>query len=75
MPKPHTLGLRIRALREKKGLTQQALANAVGCTVGHIGHIECGDTRGSIEILEAIAEALSVDVGDLLRGRKTGTSR
>lgn len=73
MKKPaNPLGLRIRALRKKHGMTQQELANAIGCIVSNVQHIEGGRSHGSVPLLERIAKVFRVDVGTLLRGRKAG---
>lgn len=34
----------IKAIRERLGLTQQALADGIGCTQGNVGHYEKGQT-------------------------------
>lgn len=50
----------MRAARERAGLTQQALADAVGCSLGAIGGLERGDVWPEYERLTAVARALSV---------------
>ncbi|CAM4401122.1 Transcriptional regulator, contains XRE-family HTH domain [Comamonas aquatilis] len=34
----------LKSIRERLGLTQQALADGLGCTQGNIGHYEKGQT-------------------------------
>ncbi|WP_369663517.1 helix-turn-helix domain-containing protein [Variovorax sp. V116] len=34
----------IKSIRERLGVTQQVLADGIGCTQGNIGHYECGQT-------------------------------
>lgn len=34
----------IKAIRERLGLTQAALAEGIGCTQGNVGHYERGQT-------------------------------
>lgn len=67
----NSLAGRLRARRDAKGLSQEGLARKVGCTVGHIGKIECGDTNGSVAMLQKIADELDVSLDWLVRGRGT----
>lgn len=58
--------LKVRELREAKGLTQEGLAFAAGVGVRTITRIEAGnDEQTSSRTLSAIADALGVSVGDL----------
>jgi len=34
----------LKSIRERLGLTQQALATGIGCTQGNVGHYEKGQT-------------------------------
>ncbi|MGX5661596.1 helix-turn-helix domain-containing protein [Diaphorobacter nitroreducens] len=34
----------LKSIRERLGLTQQALATGIGCTQGNVGHYERGQT-------------------------------
>jgi transcriptional regulator with XRE-family HTH domain len=56
----------LKALREKKGLTQSGLGKLVGLDQTHISRLENGTKGVSNEKLLAIAEALGVTVSDLL---------
>lgn len=71
--KKDSLGGRVRARREAMNLSQEDLARRVGCTVGHIGKIECGDTNGSVAMLARLAMELSVSTDWLIRGTKPAT--
>ena len=51
------LGLRIKELRIKKGLTQDNLAELVGCNTSHISNIENNHTKVSLNVL------LSIEIG------------
>lgn len=55
-----TLGLRIRDLRKRKGLTLQALAIAIGRSVGFVSQIERGLSQPAVDDLYAISDALGV---------------
>lgn len=59
----------LRFYRLKKGLTKRALAEACSVTPMAIGHYESGDRRPSMDVIEAIAEALDVRLVDLLKRR------
>lgn len=58
-------GKRIRSLRRIRDLTQEQLAEAVGCSAEYISRIERGMVSPSFETLSAIANALHVGVSAL----------
>jgi transcriptional regulator with XRE-family HTH domain len=60
------MGLRLRAIREKKGLSLRALADRSGVAFGAINRIELGKTTPRLETLERLAKALGVSVRDLI---------
>ena len=60
------LGVKIKELRLSKGLTQDKLAELVGCNVSHISNTENCHTKVSLNVLLAIANALHVTVDYLL---------
>ncbi|MCX6836437.1 MAG: helix-turn-helix transcriptional regulator [Verrucomicrobia bacterium] len=66
------LGQRIAALRKKQGLTQEALAEVIGCSVEFISLVERGVNAPSVAGLQGFADALNVEVRDLFTfdGRK-----
>lgn len=66
------LGQRIAALRKKQGLTQEALAEIIGCSVEFISLVERGVNAPSVAGLQGFADALKVEVRDLFTfdGRK-----
>lgn len=57
---------KIAKARKDKGLTQQALAEAVGLTQGAVAHWESGRRQPPVAMLRKIAEALGVPVADLI---------
>jgi transcriptional regulator with XRE-family HTH domain len=69
-PTPHPflkkLGTRIRRLRERKGLSQEALADLARLDRSYMSGIERGVRNFSILNLAKIAKALSVSPGSLL---------
>jgi len=57
------LAMKIAALREKKGLSQQQLAKLMGTSQQAISRIESGDYEGfTLKTLEKIAEATGTRV-------------
>lgn len=54
------LGLRIRAIRREKHLTQEELAGKVNISASFLGHIERGTRVASLETLVALCNALDV---------------
>ncbi len=60
------LGLRIKELRIKKELTQDNLAELVGCNTSHISNIENNHTKVSLNVLLSIANTLNTSIDYLL---------
>ena len=63
---PKRLGMTIKRLRERRGLTQAALAKRAGVHRVYLAQIETQTKVPSIATLEKIAKALNVKVGRLL---------
>jgi transcriptional regulator with XRE-family HTH domain len=63
-PQP-ALGEAIRQLREKKGLTQEAVAHGAGITTATLGVIERGLSNPTWATLKGIASALDVSMIEL----------
>ena len=59
------LGIHIRQLREKKGLSQQDLADDCGIPRNQIGRIERGEINTTIISLYKICNALEINIKDL----------
>lgn len=59
------LGQRIASMRRAKKLTQEQLAEAVGCSVEFISLVERGVNAPSIAGLEKFARVLKVEVKEL----------
>ena len=60
------VGDNIRFIREKRGLTQEALAYDADVARSYIGYIERGEKTLSIVVLSKIAKVLKVKPGLLL---------
>lgn len=65
-PQP-ALGKAIRQLREERGMTQEALAQEAGITVGHMSMIERGHSNPTWATAKAVAVAMNVSIVDLAR--------
>ena len=56
------IGGRIATLRRLRGLTQEQLAQAAGLQRTHVNRIEAGKYAVTLEVIQAIAEALGMTV-------------
>ena len=65
----YVTGTVIRQLREKKGLTQAALAERIHVSAKTVSKWETGRGYPDISLLEPVAEAFGVSVAELLSGR------
>ena len=59
------LGQRIAALRKARKLTQEQLAEALGCSVEFISLVERGINAPSVAGLEKFAKILKIEVKEL----------
>jgi transcriptional regulator with XRE-family HTH domain len=59
------LGQRIASLRKGRKLTQEQLAEAIGCSVEFISLVERGVNAPSVAGLEKFAKILKVEVREL----------
>jgi len=59
---PNAIGLRIRKLRKRLGLSLRDLAGRTGLTASFLSQVERGKTNTSIDSLRRIAEALDVSM-------------
>lgn len=60
------IGLNITLIRERRGLTQEKLAELAGLHRAYIGQIERGEKNLGLRNLEKIAKALGVQARDLV---------
>lgn len=61
-----TMGDRIRMLRERRGLSQQALAVLCEVNASQVHRWERGRNEPSVESLRALARALDVSLDELI---------
>ncbi len=62
-----SLGMRIKTLRRALGLTQQALADKTEVSRIYIQALESGRRTPSMKLLNRLADALEVEVQDLVK--------
>ena len=62
------LGLRLRKLREERGLTQERAAEAAGLHPKYLGVIEGGKSNTTFATLVALAHAYRVSLSALFEG-------
>lgn len=56
----------IKVYREYRGLTQLKLSKQVGVNQSYITQLENGKKKGTVRVLKKIAEALNLDLDDLV---------
>jgi transcriptional regulator with XRE-family HTH domain len=59
--------MRLKELREAKGLTQEALAKRAGCSRAYLSRLEMGLHDPPLSRLQALAKALRVTVAELVK--------
>lgn len=64
---PKRFGLHIRELRQKRELTQQALAQQSGLSVDAVRRIERGALSPSLQTVEKLAHGLRISLHTLFR--------
>ena len=57
----------LRVWREYRGLTQQQLAAKAGISKPYLSQLETGKRNGTTEVLKKLAQALEVDLEDLIQ--------
>lgn len=58
----HELGVRVRTLREERGLSQAELARRMGTTQSVIARLELGGVEPRFDTLDRVATALDLDL-------------
>lgn len=61
------IGKNITRLRQEKLLSQEKLAELAEIDTRQIGRLERGETNASISLIKKIADALKVDICDIVR--------
>lgn len=60
------IGKQIRHYRRLKGMSQSDLGAAVGISAAHVGHLERGSRRASLETMVAISRKLQTSLDSLI---------
>src|SRR5215468_3188466 len=69
------LGIRIRTLRDERGLTQDKFAGLIGISPAYASYIERGEKTASLETLIGIAKALDVSLSEMFLDVDRETSK
>ncbi len=69
------IGMRLKELRKKQGLTQTKLAKLVDVTPSNISQVECNLIYPSLPALIKIAAALSVDINYFFQEKSGGDAK
>ncbi len=67
-PEAEEFGKRIRARRERLGLSQMALAEEVGLHFTYVSSVERGERNVSLHNIVRLAQGLGIDAGTLMKG-------
>lgn len=67
------LGRKVSELRNKRGFTQEKLAELAGYSTNHIAKFELARTKPSYDLLLKISLALDVEIKDLFDFEETKT--
>ncbi len=62
------IGIRVRAARTRRGLTQEGVAEKIGKAVETVSNIERGQTLTGLDTLERLSKCLQVPLGDFFEG-------
>jgi transcriptional regulator with XRE-family HTH domain len=62
------LGATVRALRLKRGWSQDVFADKTGLHRAHVGEIERGESNVTLQTLKTIADTLGCRIADLVKG-------
>lgn len=58
-------GLRVKQMREERGLTQRAFSDSIGMSHTYLADIERGSRNVSIDNIKRIADGFGVTFGEL----------
>ncbi len=67
-----TFGMNVRRCRKARGLSQEALADAVGLAPTYVGQIERGQRNPTLKVVEDFARVLKTDPLQLLQQNRNG---
>lgn len=61
-----SIGYKVKQIRQRRGVTQEQLAEAVGVGVTHISHLETGSGTVSLKVFLAIVNYLECSADEIL---------
>jgi transcriptional regulator with XRE-family HTH domain len=64
---PERFAMRLKKLREKRGITQEALAKKAGVSRAYLARLEMGRHDPPLSRLRKLAKALGVDIAALVK--------
>lgn len=70
-PLQRALGIRVRRLRARRGITRKVLAQIADVSERHLANLEAGDGNPSVLILQQVAQALDCSLAELLGDETT----
>jgi transcriptional regulator with XRE-family HTH domain len=63
---PQGIGMRVKEYRERRRLTQEALAERAGISRTYLARLETGKHDPTANVLKKLAKALGIKVGRLI---------
>jgi transcriptional regulator with XRE-family HTH domain len=63
------VGLNVQQARRERGLSQEELADRAGVHQTYLSGVERGRRNPTVTVLQKIAEALGLDIADLVQRR------
>ena len=61
-----SIGYKVKQIRQRRGVTQEQLAEAVGVGITHISHLETGSGTVSLKVFLAIVNYLECSADEIL---------
>lgn len=74
-PRHRALGDAIREMRQKRGMSQEALADRAKMSANYVGDAERGERNISIRALWQLADGLGLSASEILREAEKRTKR
>jgi transcriptional regulator with XRE-family HTH domain len=69
------VGMRLKAIRQERGVTLTALSEATGISKSTLSRLETGQRKASLELLLPLAQAYQVPLDDLVGAPEVGDPR
>ena len=69
------LGNLIKSIRTKKHMTKTSIAKQIGVDTGYLTHIENGDRKPTVKVLQEICKSLDIPYQKLLASYSSSVNR